>query len=449
MIQIGLAVTRKEFELITKKTYNSSNAYLIANWEGLDVLRDGTQVIVFSKEWFSSQEISGIDNLLPFHTFYRRAGIRVYYLDFYFDSESEEDLNGINEIIEREFYNILIGDGYLFGDILRKTSREMTRKDWDTWEDKVYKKEELPEDVSSMLKQEEINYDLKEFFEKRRERMAPFWVKWKKNIERKMNESQKGSTKEQKTETETPPKKKKKEVAQEESSGDDSTISTKSDESFNLEQIHNSESSSYSNASNQYQKAKEEEPFSWELLKKFYLKGLLCIVFGIVLGMVVIKPLMNNLVSSEAEALREPDNSMQDNSRQWDDDLVGFIKLPNKEGAIGVRLGTSNEILKKGAGLDESSATKLGEKGHALVYVYLEFEDLKKGDIVTVETMEGEFKYEVKETRVTRPENEIINRYTKKNKLTFITNYSPNQEGVIPECFVVEMELVEKEIYTN
>lgn len=449
MGRIGLAVTKEEFELITKKTYDSSGAYHIIDWDNLESLRDGTSVILFSKEWFLEQRISAADNLPSFYKHYRRFGIRVYYLDFYFNPNDSDNINELSGIIENDFYNILIGDGYILSDIAIKTARDLARKDWVNWLEKLHKKQATPEDVSSWLKKdEEEPVDFKKFFEQRRERMAPFWVRWLKELERKAGVPEaSGELSKHKNKIRV---RDKRQEAKEDA--------PQSDED-------NYHPTSYFNQTSA-QKRKEDERFSWALLKKFYLKGLICMFIGTILGVIAIKPLIEMGLSNRAsidewetiknqqeEALVPDETPTLDDSKggMQKGDFIGLIKLPNKSNAVGVRLGTSDDILNKGAGLDETSAEKLGQRGNAVVYghreeVFWELKDIKKGDIITVETLDGEFKYEVKNTRITTPNDESIYQYSRKHLLTLVTCYPFVYMGATPERFVVEAELIEAEV---
>lgn len=387
---IGLAVTDKEFELI-KKRYNPYNVYHITDWDNLGEIKGDSTVLLFSRDWFSLNGINAADNLASFYSYYESFGIYVYYIDLHFNVNSHESVNELIYIVDCGFYNILIGEGEMLRDILIRRIYDFDRDYWVEW-------------VEQLNNEKVVNDE-----EKEKDFIASFCAV----IQRTFNY----------------------------------VCSIKFDlrlERFRISKIH----------------------FNWELVKTVYLKGGLCIFVGAMFGVMGIKPLvemgLNNRTSvseweefkaQQQEAFIPQETPTLDDSKSTmqTGDFIGLIKLPNKSNAVGVRLGTTDAILNKGAGLDETSADKLVQRGNAVVYghreeVFWELKDIKKGDIITVETLEGEFKYEVKKTRVTKPDDETIYQYSRKHLLTLVTCYPFVYMGATPERFVVEAELIEVEV---
>lgn len=126
--------------------------------------------------------------------------------------------------------------------------------------------------------------------------------------------------------------------------------------------------------------------------------------------------------------------------------LLGLIKLSPKGKAIGIRFGTDDSVLAKGAGLDELGVG-LGEKGNSILYghreeVFWDLKNIQVGDVLTVETLDGTLHYQVTKTRVTYPQDTSIYDKSSTAKLTLVTCHPFIYMGPTPERFVVEADLI-------
>ena len=144
-------------------------------------------------------------------------------------------------------------------------------------------------------------------------------------------------------------------------------------------------------------------------------------------------------------------SNLSDSSNQTaskpEETLLGLIKINPKGKFIGVRPGTSDAVLNKGAGLDELGVG-LGQKGNTILYghreeVFWDLKNIKIGDLITVETLSETLTYQVTQTRVTYPQDTSIYDSSTHHKLTLVTCHPFVYMGPTPERFVVEAELVD------
>lgn len=454
-MNVGLAITKEEYMFLTQGKNELQPFYWIRDWNGLGELKEGTTVIVFSREWFLTQGIGLVENIVSLAQYYANFHTNVYYLNIKFNQLNDVDLLELEDLLKHEYYNVLIGNHYRIEDLVNLSSYNMSKEDWIVWlewfdnQQSAYVTTEHKEEGNAF--REKIKIPKEEIVDKF-QNVSELWIVWGNNLKIKMNDWR-GNIQSTKN--------------KEQNRGDSAREALKP--LRNVSKTFNVKVGLLENFDITAWKGKMSS--IWLIFKKVYLKGTIFIIVGLVIAGIGAKPLIEMNVNSknavdEWESLKQqqleamvPDEKptledskeMVQNSSEKETDLIGIIKLPNKENAVGVRLGTSNEILNKGAGLDESSATKLGERGNAVVYghreeVFWELKNIKKGDIITVETFDGVYRYEVKETRVTYPEDETIYQYTKKNMLTLVTCHPFIYMGATPERFVVEAELVEKEV---
>lgn len=454
MTRIGLAITEEEYNFLIRGTNEIYSYYWIKNWDKLGELREETIGIIFSREWFLGQGIEVVENVISLTHYYQENDINTYYLNLEFDQFNETHLRELHELLSNEIYNVLIGNHYDVMDLISFASHNMSETDWEEWlnwldnyqnhhklisdeinEGKDYEKFSISKDVvyDKFQKAQQLGTLLGENILLK----ANEWIEKAQSFKvEKMNKDAQNIKTSQKRVESKP-----------------SRMSFDFKETL-LQRIN-------------INLLKEKAGSIWLVFKRVYLKGTLFILLGIIIAGVGLKPLIEMNVSgknaidewesikqNQATALVPTEKPILDEVEELsstqinkETDMIGIIRLPNKENAIGVRLGTSNAILNKGAGLDESSNTQLGKRGNSVVYghreeVFWELKNIKKGDIITVETLEGEFKYEVVNTRVTYPEDETIYQYTKKNMLTLVTCHPFIYMGATPERFVVEAELV-------
>lgn len=146
--------------------------------------------------------------------------------------------------------------------------------------------------------------------------------------------------------------------------------------------------------------------------------------------------------SQPSNSSSRPSNSSQTSS----DPLLGLVQIRENGKFIGIRQGTSDQVLMKGAGLDELGVG-LGEKGNTIIYghreeVFWDLKNIKIGQLITLETLSGTLTYKVVNTRVTYPQDTSIYDASSTHKLTLVTCHPFVYMGPTPERFVVEAELV-------
>lgn len=150
----------------------------------------------------------------------------------------------------------------------------------------------------------------------------------------------------------------------------------------------------------------------------------------------------------EIEHYQESIQEVVSSESSSDTSIFGLIQLANEEKRLGLRAGTSDEILDKGAGFDPSMAIP-GKPGNAVIYghreeVFWKLKDLKAGDMIRIETLEGDLRFKVTRTFVTEPGSEEIYQDSEQSMITLVTCYPFVYMGPTPERFVVVAELVEE-----
>lgn len=112
----------------------------------------------------------------------------------------------------------------------------------------------------------------------------------------------------------------------------------------------------------------------------------------------------------------------------------------------GVFQGDSDIELKKGIG-HYAGSTLPGEGGNVVLSahrdtVFRGLKDIKQGDEIVIETDYGVYKYVVKSTRITTPDDTEVTKPTDYEKLTLYTCYPFYYIGNAPERFIVECEYI-------
>lgn len=127
--------------------------------------------------------------------------------------------------------------------------------------------------------------------------------------------------------------------------------------------------------------------------------------------------------------------------------MYGLIQIQEGGKRIGLYEGTTNAILDQGAGFDLTMANP-GEIGNAVIYghreeVFWGLKDVKVGDQIRIETLTGDFVYQIKETFVTTPEDEKIYQDSESSMITLVTCYPFIYMGPTPERYVVVAEQIQ------
>ena len=108
--------------------------------------------------------------------------------------------------------------------------------------------------------------------------------------------------------------------------------------------------------------------------------------------------------------------------------------------------GDGDLELKKGIG-HFAGSTLPGEGGNVVLSghrdtVFRPLQEIKVGDEVEIETDYGIYKYKVKKTRITHPNDTTVTMPTDYEKLTMYTCYPFNYVGSAPNRFIVECDYI-------
>ncbi len=109
---------------------------------------------------------------------------------------------------------------------------------------------------------------------------------------------------------------------------------------------------------------------------------------------------------------------------------IGRISIPSIDVKMPVVEGTGTEALRRSAGHmkgtdmpgEIGNSVIAGHRGYSFGRLFNRLDELKKGDKIIVKTKEGEFTYEVYETKIVEPTDlSVLNRNSKDRVLTLIT----------------------------
>lgn len=186
--------------------------------------------------------------------------------------------------------------------------------------------------------------------------------------------------------------------------------------------------------------------------------SIILIIFGFLLCLISIYPVfdMNKQVSesiTEWEELKQ-DNVLlnegleNDDKKPIDSKLIGLLQISTYDQQIPIRRGIDTDILKKGAGLDEST-TQIGEKGNSVIYGHREniLWNLKHVDIndeLMIETLDKVLKFKIFDIKIVDPGNPYIDEKSQDSVLTLVTCYPFIYMGPTPQRYVVKARLIEE-----
>ncbi|MDE5976894.1 MAG: class D sortase [Turicibacter sp.] len=175
----------------------------------------------------------------------------------------------------------------------------------------------------------------------------------------------------------------------------------------------------------------------------------LLIVTGIICCMVAIYPIFEM-----GQKVNDSLNEWEDMKVQYEESeeevvtvfetssLIGTMQIANYEPVIPIHKGTSDEILKKGIGLDEATVY-LGEAGNSVLYGHREqiFWNLKYvevGDLIKIETLDQVLTFKVSEIQVVDPLDSFIYEQAEEPTITLVTCSPFIYMGPTPERYVVK-----------
>ncbi|MEA2600461.1 MAG: sortase [Acidobacteriota bacterium] len=127
--------------------------------------------------------------------------------------------------------------------------------------------------------------------------------------------------------------------------------------------------------------------------------------------------------------------------------LVGRIEIPRVGVSTIVLEGVDNQTLRRGAGhIPETSLP--GEGGNVGIAAHRDsffraLKDIRKNDIIRIETLQGTFSYRVEWTQIVLPEDTQVLSETGVPALTLVTCYPFYYVGSAPKRFVVRAQRVD------
>jgi sortase A len=128
--------------------------------------------------------------------------------------------------------------------------------------------------------------------------------------------------------------------------------------------------------------------------------------------------------------------------------LMGRIEIPRVGISALVLEGISGETLRRGVGHVPNTAVprqlpgNVGLAGHR-DSVFRGLKDIRKNDLINVETLEGTYRYGVDWMQVVNPDDVGVLAVSSRPELTLVTCYPFYYVGSAPERFVVRAHLLE------
>lgn len=127
-------------------------------------------------------------------------------------------------------------------------------------------------------------------------------------------------------------------------------------------------------------------------------------------------------------------------------DIIGKVIVKKTGEQIPILMGATEENLRGGATLYDNGIYP-GENGTAIILGHREttfgfLENIKVGDEVDIESLNTTYKFKVKRTYITTPDDESILAQKNNPSLTLVTCYPFNYLGHAPERFIVKLDLI-------
>lgn len=131
------------------------------------------------------------------------------------------------------------------------------------------------------------------------------------------------------------------------------------------------------------------------------------------------------------------------------DPLVGRIEIPRVGVSAIVADGVDYKTLRRAVGRIPGTARpgepgNVGLAGHRDTY-FAGLRDVREGDLITLETPMGTFRYEVDSTVIVKPNDTHVLDPTDEPTLTLVTCYPFQHVGAAPERFIVHAREVDAE----
>lgn len=194
----------------------------------------------------------------------------------------------------------------------------------------------------------------------------------------------------------------------------------------------------------------------------FILGGLLLIAYPFIeigLDKRDISKNINEWDKQRTEALKnDKDNSNKEDTKNGNKikypiikvdgkDIIGKLIVTKTGEQIPILMGATEENLRGGATLYDNGIYP-GDKGTAIILGHREttfgfLENIKDSDIVEVQSLNHTYKFKVKKTYITNPEDESILAQEEGPSMTLVTCYPFRYVGPAPDRFIVKLDLIE------
>lgn len=194
----------------------------------------------------------------------------------------------------------------------------------------------------------------------------------------------------------------------------------------------------------------------------FILGGLLLIAYPFIeigLDKRDISKNINEWDKQRTEALKnDKDNSSKEDTKKGNKikypivkvngkDIIGKLVVTKTGEQIPILMGATEENLRGGATLYDNGIYP-GDKGTAIILGHREttfgfLENIKDSDIVEVQSLNHTYKFKVKKTYITNPEDESILAQEEGPSMTLVTCYPFRYVGPAPDRFIVKLDLIE------
>ncbi len=173
--------------------------------------------------------------------------------------------------------------------------------------------------------------------------------------------------------------------------------------------------------------------------------SIVLILIGIICCFVAVYPIFH-IREGVNESLEKWEDTGHDRGN-LEDGMIGVLQINGDEKLIPIHIGTGDEVLNQGVGLDELTVYP-GDKGNSVLYGHREnilwgLKDVKIGDLITIENLDTILVFEVKDTQVVDPYDPYIYEKTQQPTITLVTCYPFIYMGPTPQRFVVRAELKE------
>jgi sortase A len=127
--------------------------------------------------------------------------------------------------------------------------------------------------------------------------------------------------------------------------------------------------------------------------------------------------------------------------------LIGRIEIPRVGISSLILQGVEGETLRRGVGhIPETSLPQMpgnvGLAGHRDT-VFRNLKDIRKDDLISLDTLAGSYRYVVDWSRVVDPADVIVLAASSRPELTLVTCYPFHYVGAAPRRFIVRAHLIE------